>query len=97
MTIPFVEGFFMDASQGRHNELNVVRLALQQGWGDDQAERVLAEADAGTLPWEDESTFESWDDLVKDAVDFLNSKAPEGLEYTSTDGADLGLYPASDE
>lgn len=31
----------MDASGGRHNEADVIRLALQEGWDDAQAQELL--------------------------------------------------------
>lgn len=80
----------MDASGGRHNEAAVIRLALQEGWDDAQAQELL---EAG----QDAADPEVWDGVFGDAVAYLNSVAPEGFTFTSTDGADWGLYPVEDE
>ncbi|AXH00983.1 hypothetical protein DVJ83_17955 (plasmid) [Deinococcus wulumuqiensis] len=80
----------MDASGGRHNEADVIRLALQEGWDDAQAQELL---EAG----QDAADPDVWNDLVQDAAEYLNTVAPEGFTFTSTDGADWGLYPLEDD
>lgn len=80
----------MDSSGGHHNEKEVVRLALKQGWQDGEAMAALEE------DWQ-ASDPDHWNDILDDAVDFLNSVAPAGYVYGNTDGADWGLYPVEQE
>lgn len=75
-------GTYFDAVHGHHNERSVIRLALDHGWSDPQAQQAMA---APPEP-------EIWDDLLRDACKYLSTLVPKGYSFISSPEGDYGVY-----
>lgn len=77
-------GTYYDGVHGNANEKSVIKLALGEGWDD-------AEARAAQSQTPEE--VEGWDNILEDAVRFLNTLTPAEYSFYSNENGDWGVYP----
>ena len=81
------ETVIFDGAHGIYNIPNVIKLAMSYGFKDISPEEIVQ-----STPDQVILDYEFKDELYDEAIEFLNDLLPEGYEFGSTEGGDVGVW-----
>lgn len=81
------ETVIFDGAHGIYNIPNVIKLAMRYGYKDVSPSEITEHS---TDDYILDETFH--DEIYDEAVEYLNDQLPEGYEFGSTEGGDVGVW-----